>query len=213
MLRGTIVENSLADKEVLKSLQIVRTKQDGSWILHDVRVEEAQLPMLSNALTDGPWYMHFWELGTGNVKVVYKGKIFSVQSSDKSTWVDAVAYGRSIGIPNEQLDFLIDGSPVPTPEALLLADALQRRGLDARTECADGHKHVDICIPSAHLYIELEGSQHYMDPGQIARDFNRDHYSDDDGFATFRIPNQIVKEHLEKTATAVHEVAVNRVKV
>jgi hypothetical protein len=28
--------------------------------------------------------------------------------SDKSTWNDATEYGKSLGIPKEQLDFLID---------------------------------------------------------------------------------------------------------
>lgn len=41
------------------------------------------------------------------MKVVYKNKIFDLKISDKSTWADAMAYGRSIGIPEDQLDFVV----------------------------------------------------------------------------------------------------------
>jgi hypothetical protein len=211
MLRGTIVENSLVNKDILKSIHVVRTWQDGSWVLYNVRIEENQIPALAASLVEGPWYMHFWELGTDTIKVVYKDHIFEIHSTDPSTWSEAVTYGKSIGIPSEQLDFLTENEPIPTPEAVSLADALQRRGVPAHTECSDGRKHVDVCIPGARLYIELEGSQHYLDPDQIARDFRRDHYSDDDGFATLRIPNQVIKDHLEKTASAIHEVVKKRI--
>lgn len=43
-----------------------------------------------------------------NVKVIFKNKIFEIKFSDKSTWNEAVAYGKSIGIPDEQLDFPIE---------------------------------------------------------------------------------------------------------
>lgn len=46
--------------------------------------------------------------GGDEVKVVFREKIFSIKFTDKSTWKDAVTHGKSIGIPEEQLDFLID---------------------------------------------------------------------------------------------------------
>lgn len=50
--------------------------------------------------------MNFWVLDGDEMKVVYKNKIFDLKISDKSTWDDALTYGRSIGIPEEQLDFI-----------------------------------------------------------------------------------------------------------
>ena len=39
--------------------------------------------------------------------VVFKDKIFTIKHSDKSTRKDVVEYGKSVGIPEEQLDFVI----------------------------------------------------------------------------------------------------------
>jgi hypothetical protein len=108
MYRGTIIENSLADKEILKKVTIEKKYQSGSWILYDVLVGEDLIQELSKSLADGPWYIHLWIPGKDAVKVIYKNKVFSITFSEKSTWNDAVAYGKSIGIPDEQLNFPID---------------------------------------------------------------------------------------------------------
>jgi hypothetical protein len=108
MLKGTIIENSLSDKSILKKIQIDKTWKDEDWILHSVRIDEDMISELSKYLADGPWYIHLWETGKDEVKVIFKNKIFNIKYSDKSTWKDAVAYGESIGIPEEQLDFPID---------------------------------------------------------------------------------------------------------
>jgi hypothetical protein len=55
-------------------------------------------------LEDGPWYIHLWELGKNTITVVFKDKVFTVTRS-KDTWREAVLYGKSLGIPEEQLDF------------------------------------------------------------------------------------------------------------
>ena len=108
MYRGTIVENSLSNKDILKKVRINKTWQDGDWILHDVTLDESQVEELSQSLDSGPWYIHIWQQGTDDVKVIYKDKIFDIKFSDKSTWTHAVEHGKSLGIPEEQLDFLID---------------------------------------------------------------------------------------------------------
>lgn len=108
MFKGTIIENSLSNKNILEKVSIEKTYQSGVWLLHDVLVEEEQIPELSKYLADGPWYIHLWEQGSDDVKVIFKGKIFDIKFSDKSSWADAIAYGKSIGIPQEQLDFPIE---------------------------------------------------------------------------------------------------------
>lgn len=106
--KGTLIENSLLNKEILKKLNIEKTYQSGEWTLHRVRVSEKQMKELSEELADGPWYVHFWEQGKDEVRVVFKGRVFTIQYSDRSTWSEAVAYGLSLGIPKEQLDFPIE---------------------------------------------------------------------------------------------------------
>lgn len=108
MLKGTIIENSLQDKSILDRLQIEKTWQDDDWVLHDVLVDEDVVQTIGQYLSDGPWYIHFWEEGKDDVLVVFKTKIFHIKYSDKTTWIEAVMHGRSIGIPDEQLDFEIE---------------------------------------------------------------------------------------------------------
>ena len=108
MYKGIIIENSLKDKSILGKLKVGRTWQSGDWVLHDVLIEEGQVVELSKSLDEGPWYIHVWEAGKDDIKVIYKDKIFDIKFSDKSTWVDAVTYGKSIGIPENQLNFPID---------------------------------------------------------------------------------------------------------
>lgn len=108
MFKGTIIENSLNDKSILEKVQIQKTYYSGNWILHDVFVEEGRISELSKYLADGPWYIHLWEPGKDDIKVVFKNKVFDIKFSDKFTWTDVVAYGKSIGIPEEQLDFPIN---------------------------------------------------------------------------------------------------------
>lgn len=109
MYKGTIIENSLADKSILHEVKITKTWQSksGNWTLHNVLVNENQISKLSNSLSDGPWYIHVWESDNDKIKVIYKNKVFQIDHSDKSTWTEAVDYGKSIGIPEKQLDFLI----------------------------------------------------------------------------------------------------------
>jgi len=107
-MKGVVIENSLSDTSILKKLDISNSWVDGSWKLHEVIVSKEQAIGLANYLADGPWYFHFWEQGSDDVLVVFKNKIFEIKFSDKKTWKDALEYGKSIGIPSEQLDFPID---------------------------------------------------------------------------------------------------------
>ena len=105
--KGTIVENSLSDKSILDKVKIKKKYQSGDWTLYDIGIEESQISELTLALADGPWYIHLWQLGSDDVIVIFKNKTFHIKHSDQSTWSDAVTYGKSIGIPADQLDFLI----------------------------------------------------------------------------------------------------------
>jgi very-short-patch-repair endonuclease len=100
--------------------------------------------------------------------------------------------------------------PKPTVQVLKLAQALKGKGVKLELEHWDGHKHVDIFIPSARLYIEVNGLKHYTDPKQIIADLKRNHFSDGDDFLTLPITNQLINTHLEEMATAIFAVAKER---
>jgi hypothetical protein len=47
--------------------------------------------------------------------------------------------------------------PIPTKYAIRLSNALKKEGIDHELEHWDGHKHVDIAILWAKVYIEVIG--------------------------------------------------------
>ncbi len=99
----------------------------------------------------------------------------------------------------------------PTKYALLLASALEKKGVKTELEHWDGHKHVDIYIPENGMYIEIEGIQHFTDPHQMVSDFKRDYYSNIEDHFTLRITNQLIDTHLEVIADAIKHIVTNKV--
>jgi len=109
---GTVVEESLKDSRFInkldvKSVQISDSeKPQDRWHLYKVDASEAQIKELANQLKPEKWYAHFWD--NQDILAVFPGKTFKFSRADRSTWKPAIEYGKSIGIPIEQLDFLID---------------------------------------------------------------------------------------------------------
>jgi len=97
-----------------------------------------------------------------------------------------------------------------TKQAAKLHSALIKRGIDAFIEKWDGHKHVDISIPNAKLYIEIDGNGHFTDAKTIERDLVRDQYSSNDGYETFRVPNCVIDEEIQAVVNAICKVVRDR---
>lgn len=112
--KGVVIRESLVDPSVLDMVAVlsIRTEanQDnpaGTWHCYTVQVSLEEIEKLQSSLKrKGGWYMHFWK--NRDMIVVFRDKLFRIDYEDKSTWKDAVEYGRSVGIPDEQLDFLIE---------------------------------------------------------------------------------------------------------
>ena len=98
----------------------------------------------------------------------------------------------------------------PTKQALALIRSLEEKGITIIPEYNDGHKTVDIFIPAVGLYIEIDGLHHYTEPKQIISDLQRDHFSDDEGFLTKHIPNQLIETHLEEVSKAISIIVKER---
>lgn len=109
--KGTIIEESLIDSRVLNDLNVVGFKiteeddQSERWHIYSVMIDSDDIDQLSKNIKPG-WYMHFWQ--GRDVIAVFAGKTFEFDYDDKATWEPAIEYGLSVGIPREQLDFLID---------------------------------------------------------------------------------------------------------
>lgn len=108
--QGVVVEESLADNRIINSLEITKvTVTDENnpierWHIYEVLVTQEDIERLSQDIKPG-WYMHFW-LGR-EVIVVFSGRQFELNYDDQVSWQPAIDYGLSVGIPLEQLDFII----------------------------------------------------------------------------------------------------------
>jgi hypothetical protein len=109
--KGTIIEESLVDNRMLNELEIIgfRISEEENpaerWHLYDVKVSLDDIDRLAENIKP-KWYMHFWR---GKfIIAIFQGQKFEFNYDDKESWAPAVAYGLSIGIPKEQLDFPID---------------------------------------------------------------------------------------------------------
>ena len=109
---GTIVEESLKDNRFINKLDIRSVRISDSenpedrWHLYKLDIDEDRIKELSNQLKPEKWYAHFWD--EQNIIAVFPEKLFKFSREDESTWRSAIEYGKSIGIPEEQLDFIID---------------------------------------------------------------------------------------------------------
>jgi len=110
--KGTIVQESLIDDRCLNDFEISNfrvTKDDNPqnrWHLFTVFGSKENIEKVASNLKAEKWYAHFWN--GDDVIAIFPNKLFTFKHSDKSTWSDAIEYGRKLGIPEEQLDFLTE---------------------------------------------------------------------------------------------------------
>ncbi|MEM2131361.1 MAG: DUF559 domain-containing protein [Candidatus Woesearchaeota archaeon] len=90
-----------------------------------------------------------------------------------------------------------------TPLAKKLYSALKKKGVPAKLELYDGHKHIDIAIPDAKVNIEVDGGHHNFDYKQALSDLKRTYYSFKKGYLTLRIPNSLLINHFEETVNYI----------
>ncbi|AJA47058.1 hypothetical protein CPAST_c09580 [Clostridium pasteurianum DSM 525 = ATCC 6013] len=109
---GIIVEESLNDNRILNGLDIKKihitnhNNPKDRWHMYEVNVSKEEIGELSKHII-GDWYMHFWE--NTNIVAIFKDKIFEFDYENKSTWDKVLKYGRSLGLPEGELDFPIKG--------------------------------------------------------------------------------------------------------
>lgn len=110
---GAIIEESLEDKNILKGFHVTHTSvtddidPNDRWHIHTVESDKNKLFELSRVLKPEKYYAHFWNKQK-QVIVVFHQRIFEFNYDNKDEWVPAIEYGLSVGIPRDQLDFLIE---------------------------------------------------------------------------------------------------------
>lgn len=102
---GIIVDASQRDKSIFDKLKILGKQKDEDWILYRIEVKHEDIEEIIKELQENMingFYFHFYK--GDKLIVVFKEKIFKIKT-DKSTWNKVIEYGKSLGIPKEQLDF------------------------------------------------------------------------------------------------------------
>jgi hypothetical protein len=120
MIEGTLIAESIRVGERLDGLRLVtrsfrRSAQGDSsagqpelWTLIEFEAEEPDAGVLADALAkvlekENGWYTDFRT--PGETFVVYSGRVFRYPRGDSQGRAEAAAYGRSVGVPEPQLDW------------------------------------------------------------------------------------------------------------
>jgi hypothetical protein len=104
---GIIIKEGLKDQSVLNLMKILGRKKGGELTLLRVGINENRIgevvgSVQKNLVTEPTFYAHFY-LG-GELIVVFPRKIFYL-TPKKETWKSAIDYGKSVGVPEKELDF------------------------------------------------------------------------------------------------------------
>jgi len=142
----------------------------------------------------------------------YYCSVCNDQISDKMYAYSMDHFGRAICM--ECLQKNSDGrGPAPvakaTPQAVKLSYALTKRGIRNNLVTHDAIRHVDISIPWARLFIELDFQQQVFDEKQLHADLEREVYDQED-ISTVKVPNALVDQNVDAVADSLAKFAVRR---
>lgn len=118
---GTIIEESLANKDVLKKVKIISSKVEpitdehktpwlSQWTLHAVEIPENEAQSVAEEISKSLDYSHnsSWYADYKNNAhhyIIFRDKIFYIDRKSKEQYDEAKRYGISLGIPEYQVDF------------------------------------------------------------------------------------------------------------
>ena len=119
---GVIIEESLENKDVLKDINIIKTKIEKvvekhktpwikQWTLHTVSIPESKADFIAKKISNSldsnhPWYADF-KNNTTHI-IIFREKVFVIDRTSKEQYDKAKEYGISLGIPEYQVDFAPD---------------------------------------------------------------------------------------------------------
>src|SRR5579859_131088 len=118
MLRGVLIGDSLRPGAVLEGFPLTLTRieraaagqgqQPSLWTMMWFEVPDAYAEQLADALagvleSQSGWYCDFHS--DSEVTVVFAGRIFRYRRGDSVARSNVVAYARSVGVPEAQLDW------------------------------------------------------------------------------------------------------------
>jgi hypothetical protein len=118
MVRGVIVAESLRLGAVIQDIPLTVHKlerinaglgeQPPQWTLISFEAADDDADRLAEALSDALEVRHGWYAdfhSDSHVTVVFSGRIFHYRRGDQSERAEVEEYARSVGVPDEQLDW------------------------------------------------------------------------------------------------------------
>lgn len=111
MYKGTIAAESLKDKEILNKIKVLSIEETDDenvsdrWHIYSALLTDEDIDILEQQIKEH-WYAHFWS--DTKLIIIFANKKFICDVNNKISWQPAIDYGLSVGIPEEQLDFLMD---------------------------------------------------------------------------------------------------------
>lgn len=117
--KGSIIEESLENKEILKKINITSTRVEKvteehetpwltQWTIHVVEIPENEVKTIAEELSKcldsghgGSWYADF--KNDTHHYIIFRDKFFNIDRKSKKQYDEAERYGISLGIPERQL--------------------------------------------------------------------------------------------------------------
>lgn len=107
MYHGIIIDKEFIDPSFPNTFKVFAKKQDGTWGIYGIEVEDSQLKEAINRIQKNmksgePWYAHLYN--DEHLIVIFKDKVIEVKPQADS-WKPIIDFGKELNIPEEQLDF------------------------------------------------------------------------------------------------------------
>jgi len=117
--KGVIIEESLENNDILKSINILSTKVEPvvekhktswlkQWTLHSVEILENQADSIAEEISTALDSEHSWYADFKNETthfIIFRNRVFKIDRTSKEQYDKAKEYGISLGIPPYQVDF------------------------------------------------------------------------------------------------------------
>lgn len=119
--KGTIIEESLGNKDVLRDLKITKTEIEPvtaehktpwlrQWTIHTVEIKDSNSERIARKISSSleryhAWYVDF-KSETRHI-IIFRNKIFNINRKEEE-YKKVKEYGIKLGIPGYQLDFSPD---------------------------------------------------------------------------------------------------------
>ncbi len=106
---GILVNISFRDPLFPEQFELFAREKsmDSDWVIYGIVVQENEVSKVIKSIQDNmcdnePWYAHLYN--DEDLIVIYKQKVFFT-TPEKSAWAESIAFGKLLGIPEDQLDF------------------------------------------------------------------------------------------------------------